>query len=418
QTVARGIYFYQLVTGEDTQVKKMIHSSAFSRADGINGGLFKTRTFSNLSQMLNTTTYSIEITSNHSTNPRIKRKEMNYIDVDDGVELSFMVSKDFTIGYLLYVGYQKGYIEIYDTEEYKVVDTVNGFEIEPWDIEVIDGGAKIYVCTKRGQLNSTGKIYSVNMETKESKIICNKSSEIFLRSDQTPFVVSEDPFITQRYLGIIDTKTDSIQWIDTLDIYPVGLSSSGLVFGPGDSILYCLNNDYYLFQYNYKLKKIIYEYSNYSFHFNQNLAIDINGSYLYSGVGQTFNLIYDSLYTNFYYSNFNGKIAISKDGSFVATSDPANSYDITVLPSGKIAFTYDLPNSPIQTLVNVSTRAHPSRSKRTDQIYLTDDSKKAFVSNWSKEIFVIDVAEKIISDVIVFNKGYGYGPITLIKKTN
>ncbi len=415
--VSKGIYFYQLSTDNESIVKKMlfIDGQTFSLgfSNQSNSTLSKDQLFTS------SNTYTIEVINGDSTNPWIKRNEVNNIVLELNTTLDFTVKEDILEKYYLFIGNRFGYIMVYDTERHKMVDSIGGFKEELWDIEVTNGGRKLYVCTKRGPVNAPGYVYAVDMQTRENEVILAKSAEIFMSPQGVPFIVAENPYDTLRHLGIIDTVTNYITWIDTLDIYGIGASDQGLVFDPIEPIIYSLSNDYKLFKYNYLDKVLLQNYQSINYYYDH-MVMDPKGKYIYCAGGPAIDIEKDSIVGTFRYAidDHNGSISLSTDGYFLCTTDPGGYLRLFPLPTGKVAIFNKLPEgfySDEYYFIDITSTAKLQNTGYiTDKIFLTNNGRKAFVSDWGYYFYILDIKDKIVTDIIKLN--YRMGPSRLVPK--
>lgn len=96
-------------------------------------------------------------------------------------------------GYNLYFGnWGSDEIFVLDTDSNVVVDTLKGFS-SVWDMAVTKSGQKLYVSTREGPVNFPGKVYSVDLFSKEVKRISDKVSDVYTTPDGTIFIISKQP---------------------------------------------------------------------------------------------------------------------------------------------------------------------------------------------------------------------------------
>jgi len=125
---------------------------------------------------------------------------------------------------LLFVGsYGFDYVYMVDCSTNTVIDTLRGFE-SIYDITASKGGQKLYVCARQGLLNTPGKVFVTDLRTKQNKVIHEQSSDVYIAPDGTPIIIASEPRNPIRRVGIIDTLSDQITFIDSLDIQDLGLN--------------------------------------------------------------------------------------------------------------------------------------------------------------------------------------------------
>ena len=417
--VTPGIYFYQLQVGNETLVKKMIYSGGSGSLE-----IQKSRVFFYSGETLTkpvknfnfgTKLFTVEIINADSTKPWIMRKEINDIVIQSDTTLNFSVQEDILEQYFLYIGFVNSYIQVYDTELHTFIDSLGGFNKYIWDIEATKSGNKLYICS-REHSNYPPTVYSVDLETKERKEILNKKAEIFLSPKGIPFIVAWNSFDTLRQVGIIDSLSDNIEWIDTLDMLANTMDiDQSLVFDPQATVFYSLTSANKLFKYNYQTKKILYTYQSVGFP-SYRMVIDSSGEYIYFAGGPSVDLQKDSIVGYFGYSEagYNGSVALSPNGEFLCATDPGNFGALEPVPTGKVALFYTLPQgaSGYVSFIDVTHIAWMlSVGKQTDRVIFAKDGKKAYVSNGLNLIYVIDTEKEIVSDVIKLN---WYSPRTIM----
>lgn len=420
--VTLGIYFYQLQTGKETLVKKMVYSGGLVPLEIKNtSGFWGTQNTKSLKKpaekfYLEGGTYTVEIRNGDSTSPWIIRKETNDMVIQSDTTLNFSVQEDIVERYLLYIGFENTYIQVYDTEKHAFDDSLWGFNEYTWDVEATKSGRKLYVCS-RESTNNPPCVYSVDLQTKERKEILNKKAEIFLSPKGIPFIVAWESFDTLRQVGIIDTLSDTIEWIDTLDMLAFAMNNDqSLVFDPQATVFYSLTSAFRLFKYNYETKEIMYTYKS---ALNYRMVIDQSGKFIYSAGGPAIDVEKDSVVGLFKLfcdseADFNGTLTLSPNGKFLCHTDVGKPLLPEPIPCGAVAVFYTLPQgiSGDVSYIDVKSVTYPrNTSWQTDKIVITDDGKKAYVSNWIDLIFVIDLEKEIVSDVIELN---WYLPRTLL----
>jgi len=417
--VTPGIYFYQLQVGNETLVKKMNYTGG-----SISSEIQKPRVFFYNGETvtkpvkiinLGTKLFTVEIINADSTKPWIMRKEINDIVIQSDTILNFSVHEDIVERYYLYTGFENSYIQVYDTELHTFIDSLGGFNKYTWDIEATTSGNKLYVCS-REHSNYLPTVYTVDLQTKERREILNKKAEIFLSPQGNPFIVAWNSFDTLRQVGVIDTISDIIEWIDTLDMLANTMDlDQSLVFDPQATILYSLTSQNKLFKYNYQTKEILYTYQSVGFP-SYHMVIDSSGEYIYFAGGPAIDLQKDSIVGYFGYSEagYNGSVALSPKGEFLCATDVGKPGLFEPVPTGKVALFYTLPQGAYGSVsyIDVTHIAWMlSVGKQTDRVIFAKDGKKAYVSNGLNLIYVIDTEKEIVSDII---KLKWYSPRTII----
>lgn len=421
--VTPGIYFYQLQVGNETLVKKMIYTGG-----SISSEIQKPRVFFYNGETvtkpvkkfnLGTKLFTVEIINADNTKPWIVRKETNDIIIQSDTTLNFSVQEEIVERYFLYIGFENSYIQVYDTELHTFIDSLGGFNKYVWDVEATKGGNKLYVCS-REHSNYPPTVYTVDLQTKERREILNKKGEIFLSPQGNPFIVAWNSFDTLRQVGIIDTISDNIEWIDTLDMLANTMDiDQSLVFDPQATVFYSLTSQNKLFKYNYQTKEILYTYQTVGFP-SYRMVIDSSGEYIYFAGGPAIDLQKDSIVGYFGYSEagYNGSVALSPNGEFLCATDVGAPGSIEVIPTGKVALFYTLPQGTYGSVSYIDV-THIAWmlivGKQTDRVIFAKDGKKAYVSNGLNLIYVIDTEKEIVSDVIKL-KWYSPRTIMLIPK--
>jgi DNA-binding beta-propeller fold protein YncE len=88
--------------------------------------------------------------------------------------------------------------------------------------------------------------------------------------------------------------------------------------------------------------------------------------------------------------NHLGSVALSPSGDSLYVSDPGKPLSIEIIPSGKL-FIFDTRSN--RYVEDLETGA-------SAQFALTSDGKRAYVSNWTTSVSVIDLEKKTILDRI------------------
>ncbi|MDO9547970.1 MAG: T9SS type A sorting domain-containing protein, partial [Candidatus Marinimicrobia bacterium] len=190
--VSPGVYFCQLQAGNDTRVKKMLYGIGgmnVSPVSHINLATSKTVPAQKIDlqkaerSSITAGTFTAQIKNTDSTIPWIKSHESNDILIQSDTTIDFIVQEDIIERYLLYVGTEDNGIHVYDTELHAFVDSLTGFPSLA-NVTATKSGEKLYVSTMRYSVypydtTYPAMVYSVDLQTKERKIILSKSAQIF-----------------------------------------------------------------------------------------------------------------------------------------------------------------------------------------------------------------------------------------------
>lgn len=299
--------------------------------------------------------------------------------------------------YFLYVGNGDHEVFIVDTEVNAVVDTLNGFTDIVFGLAVTKSGARLYVCTREGFINSPGKVFSVDLYTKGVSLIWTGSAaDVFVAPDGEVFIFTYPPRSNLAYIGMIDTLSDVITFIDTLDIPDRGYNSQLIAFDKTRPVMYGWSNKGQLFCYNYATRTVVKTYHD---PFGpSHMLLSPDGSILYCP-GGAFDLQADSAipFTGAV-ANFRGYVALSPDGEYLYVTDPGSYILPIIQPSGKISIFQTNTNSYCGYIdVNKATG---QAYTLTEQIVITPNGKIAYVSGWLERIFVIDLQLREVIKII------------------
>lgn len=312
-------------------------------------------------------------------------------------------------GYHLYVGNWGGNeVYIVDTNSNIIVDTLQGFDYYIWDLAVTLSGAKLYVSTKGGPHNTPGKIFAVDLCSKSTSLIWSGiASDVFVSPQGQPLIISHEPRPENApegisYVGFIDTLSDVIAFVDTLNIRDNGFNYQSIVFDKNRPLFYAVDNARRLFAYDYDQKKIRRNYDNL---FDPLQMIISNDSrFLYVAGGPVFDLERDEVIASVGGDRL-GSLALSPDGEYIYVTEPGNHGLLEPLPRGKVFIFHTSTNSYIGEIdVKKIVQSLPTgQSWQTDRIVLTTDGKIAYVSSWIKHLFTIDLQSREVIKVMDFN---------------
>lgn len=306
-------------------------------------------------------------------------------------------------GYYLYVGNWAGNdVFIVDTDSNAIVDSLRAFDINIWHLAVTRSGAKLYVCTREGPVNLPGKVYSVDLKTKEVKLILNKVADVYVAPQGAIFIISKDPYLLPRQIGVIDTVSDAITFFDTLDIRDEGFNYQSIVFDKNRPLTYGVTNGKQLFSYDYAAKKVVKTF-NLGFDHLQ-MVLSSNGSTLYfTALGNrlvVYNVHKDSILA-IVRANQLGSLALSPDETYLYVTDPGRPGRLDPA-SGKIYLFQTGTNGYVGD-IDVNKAVPFGHSNQTDRIVLMPNGKTAYVSNWGELVFVIDLPAREVVKVIKLN---------------
>lgn len=172
--------------------------------------------------------------------------------------------------YYLYVGDWNGKeVFVIDTRSNTVIDTLQGFENYVWDLTVTKSGNKLYVSTKEGLRNAPGKVFAVETKTKKISMIWSGiASDVFVASSGEVFMFSYEPrpggaLYGPTYISILDTLSNAMTLIDTLDIRNSGNNYQSVVFDSEQPVFFAVNSSDQLFAYNYRERREVRKYQNF-----------------------------------------------------------------------------------------------------------------------------------------------------------
>jgi len=303
-------------------------------------------------------------------------------------------------------------IYIIDIKNNTVVDTLTGFR-NVNNITVTKSGEKLYVKTKYGGINRTHAVYSVDLHTKNTNKIIERESDVFISPSGMPFIIVATDQDSIRAVGIIDTITDEITFIDSLDIWGTRLGPQTLVFDPNEKIFYTWSNDLQIFSYNYEEKRII-KYFTSAYPFLINFIISKDGQYLYFSNGPVVDVSCDSIvgYIPANSPNNIGRLALSPDGKYLYLTDPGIPLNPEILSSGEIKI-FETDTYTNVGSINVND-ASGKLYTMTFGIAINKNGSKAYVSGNYNDIYVIDLRSNQIKDVINFEEtGVYVDPLVL-----
>ncbi len=293
-------------------------------------------------------------------------------------------------------------IYIIDLKNNTIVDTLTGFR-NVNSITATKSGEKLYVSTIYGGINRTHAIYSVDLHTKNTNKIIDKESDVFISPSGLPFIIASTPHDSIRAVGIIDTITDEITFIDSLDIWSTRLGPQTLAFDPNEKVFYTWSNDLQFFSYNYEEKRIVKKYTS-AYPYLINFIISKDGRYLYFSNGPVVDVLCDSIvgYIPANSPNNIGRLALSPDGEYLYLTDPGIPLNPEILGSGEIKI------FETNTITNVgSINVNDASGKiytMTEGIVINKTGSKAYVSGNYHDIYVIDLRSNKVKDVIDFEE--------------
>ncbi len=302
------------------------------------------------------------------------------------------------VKYNLYMGDQGGdKVFVIDPDSNVVVDILTGFTDVIYALTPTPGGTRLFVSTRVGPVNWPGKLYAVNMQTKQVELIYDGVGDVYRGINNQFYIITHEPHREVRQIGTIDTLTYEIAIFDTLDMDDAGASQQGVVFHPGLPIMYAPQyGTRRLFAYAYEQKEVIRVYDLY---LPRRMTISPDGRYLYLNAGPVYDLVEERVvgsiggYSSWY-------MALSPNGDYLYLTDPGG-YGIPPTPSGKV-FIYDTSLFQYIDEIDVKPFIYGLGSYLTEMIVVTPDGKKAFVSNWSRHLFVLDLENRVVADTLAF----------------
>lgn len=306
--------------------------------------------------------------------------------------------------YHLYVGDWNGKeVFVIDTRSNTVIDTLQGFENYIWDLVMTKSGNRLYVSTKEGPHNAPGKVFAVETKTKAISMIWNGiASDVFVAPSGEVFLFSYEPRSEDAqygpvYVSILDTLSNAMTLIDTLDIRNTGYNYQSVVFDHKQPVFFAVTGSGQLFAYNYRERKEIRRYQNF-FGPKLRLILSSDGYFIYSAGGPICDLKNDSVVATLG-GNQLGSLALHPNGNSLYVTDPGNYLILEPVPTGKILI-FDTRNNRFSDEVDVKNMTPPGHGWQTDRIVLMPDGKTAYVSNWIDLVYVVDLPRKIVREII------------------
>lgn len=294
-------------------------------------------------------------------------------------------------GYNLYVGnWTFNEIFVVDTECNVIVDTLT-FSHTVGSLAITKSAAKIYV--------ASGIISAVDLKTKQTTIIYEQfqSASVHVAPDGQVFVISRTHYQAPWALGLIDTLSDFVSIIDTLDFHDE-TGDQRVAFAPKSPLIYAFNKENRLFVYNYETKEVVRTYQNLYVIPPVHMIISHDGKRMYTTVG-VFDLEDDSIVCDIGAKIF-AHLTLSPDGEYLYITDPQH-ISIGLPVSGKVCIFNTGTNSYVGD-IDVNNAVPSGHRTATDHIVIMPDGKTAYVSNWISLVFVLDLQDREAIKAIQF----------------
>ncbi|HET6567632.1 MAG TPA: hypothetical protein VFG50_06685 [Rhodothermales bacterium] len=320
-------------------------------------------------------------------------------------------------GYFLYIG-NWDYDEIFvvDTQTNKIVRTLTGFN-HVWALAATKSGRKLYVQTRDSSGYDTPRtLHVVDTRTWESHVVLHGRAKPYVALQGDVFVITQWWDSRQQALGRIDTLTDQVTFIDTLDlIYRVGTNGQyddGVAFDPQLPLLYATrSSDRKLFAYDYDRREVVRVYE--SLYDPVRIEVSHDGKRLYVAGGPVLDLERDSVLA-WMGGNLLGSLALHPSKDLLYITDPGRYLNIDVIPSGKV-FIFDTQRNQYtgEIYVGVQPGDHPP----TDDIALSPDCRRAYVSDKGPSVVAIDLETRnVIGRIIPRTRAISTIPLAIAPK--
>lgn len=294
-------------------------------------------------------------------------------------------------GYYLYVG-SLTFPEVFtvDTECNVIVDTLT-FPHTVGSLAITKSGAKLYV--------ASGIISVVNLKTKQTTLFYDQSqsASVHVGPHGQVFVISRTHYQAPWTIGIIDTLSDAVSIIDTLDLHDE-TGDQRVAFAPKSPLIYAFNKEGRLFAYNYETKEVMRTYQNLYTVAPVHMIISHDGKHMYTTLS-VFDLEADSIVCEID-AKISAYLALSPDGKYLYITDPEH-ISIEFPVSGKVRV-FDTGTNSCVGDIDVNKAVPYGQSNTTDCIVITPDGKTAYVSNWYYLVFVIDLQRREVIKTIQF----------------
>jgi DNA-binding beta-propeller fold protein YncE len=320
-------------------------------------------------------------------------------------------------GPYLYLGnWDQDEVFVVDMRTNRVIKTLEGFDDSVWTLALSEDGRTLYVGTQRSGLkrdsngrfipNSwfmTGALYAVDTHSWRKRKLLDKPVDVYAGPPGRIAFVEYTFGEVGQPVGLVDTRTHAVTFLDTLDVRErgtSGLSRQGLVFHPSRPIFYTGDSLDRLFAYDYERKEVVHTYGSTGGFYLTNMTISPDGRRMYMAGGPVLDLEQDVV-TGWVGGNHLSSVALSPSGDSLYVTDPGGYLNIEIIPSEKI-FIFDTRSYRYvgEVGIDVDKAAFSLAGILTDTIVLSPDGRTAYVSNFGALVFVIDVAAEKVVDVI------------------
>ncbi|WP_457652731.1 YncE family protein [Rhodocaloribacter sp.] len=308
-------------------------------------------------------------------------------------------------GFYLYIGnWSQDEVFVIDTNTNEVVRTLRGFN-GVWTHTVSHDGRTLYVGTRKaivardadgrilppGPAEVVGGLYAVDTRSWRIRKLLDRPVNVFPGPPGLVAFVEHTFQEPGQPVGLIDTRTNTLTFLDTLDIAEAGtsgLSRQGLVFHPSRPIFYTKDTEKRIFAYDYERRTVVHTYAS-TGSLRNNMTISRDGRYLYVAGGPVLDLERDSVVA-WVGGNVRGSVGLSPSGDTLYVSDPGVYLNIEAIPSLKL-FLFDTRTNTYMGAIDVGVTA---------DFALTPDGHTAYVSGFVTGVFIVDLVLGNVSDMI------------------
>ncbi len=306
--------------------------------------------------------------------------------------------------YKLYVGDWGDFLVlVVDPDSNVVVDTLDYFDRGVWSLAVTPGGTRLFVSTREHR-TGPGKLYVVDMQTRQVNTVIDEVCDVFQGINNQFFVIIKNLDMNPqlRQIGTLDTLTYEIAIFDTLVMDDAAANEQAVAFHPTRPLMYArVDDSRRLFAYNYEQQEVVQVYD---FYVIGRFIISPDGRYLYVAGGPVFDLETDQSVAGIG-GNSAGYLALDPDNRYLYITDPGG-YIFPPTPTGKI-YVYDTTIHQYVAEIDVSEFSELN-FPMTESIVVMPDGNTAYVSDWGKYLFLIDLQNRTVIDTINVYSGDGH----------
>jgi hypothetical protein len=397
--VAPGTYLAVLSSGSTISVRKLLLSGEIPIPAFLPGPSEKSPHLY-MSRLRPVLQCRFDIIDTTTSSPHFGSRSNLQVAVANDTSIVFVVDTKYDYDLIAGISYPPQILRL-DAGNMAIIDTIATFERAAAHIFLSKDSSKLYISTRSRAHNGVGRVYSLDLKTRASRIMWDGIGvDLYRHVNGDIFTVAHKWVTSQEtncicYLGTIRQDLDSIVIMDSLNIGEyTGHNAQNVALHPLKPLLFAWSGKRVFFRYNYETKTAEREYSNTPSRYLANFILSKDGSVAYFANEFALDLEKDKKLGGYFGGRMNqylANLAIVENKLYV--TDP---YESLENPASGYVVAFDLTTYAVTDSIWLDD-AWPS-----EIIKISPDGERAFVNSPIYRFATINLNTKVVN---VFEPG-------------